>query len=81
MEKLIEQLTVPTTKTDIILYMVDGAGSLLSILFIIGIETALSTYILAVTALSLTVTVIKKLHDWRNQYEDRKEEKEKDTPS
>jgi len=56
------QIPETVTKTNIILYTVDVAGSFLSILFVAG-EVSISSYILYVTAVSITFTLIKKMYD------------------
>ena len=52
MERIVSLLFPPQTKSEIVLYMVDGFG--------------LSIYILGVTAISLTITVAVKIYNLFN---------------
>ena len=73
MERIASFLFIPQTKGEILLYMVDGFGLVLSIVWIGGVKEALSVYILALTAISLTVTVAVKLHNLFNSNDKNKE--------
>ena len=58
MERIVSLLFPPQTKSEIVLYMVDGFGLILS-----GVKETLSIYILGVTAISLTITVAVKIYN------------------
>ena len=66
MDKILGFLFVPQTKNEILLYMVDGFGLVLSAFWITGVKETLSIYILGVTALSLTITIGVKIHNLFN---------------
>jgi len=72
MERLANLLFAPQTKSEILLYMVDGFGLVLSVFWITGIKEALSVYILGVTAISLTVTVGVKIYNLFNSNDENK---------
>ena len=73
MEKLFNILFVPQSKHEIVLYMVDGFGLILSSFWITGVKETLSIYILGVTAISLTITVSVKLYNLTNKNDENKE--------
>lgn len=66
MERLTNLLFAPQTKSEIVLYMVDGFGLVLSAFWITGVKETLSIYILGVTAISLTITVGIKIYNLFN---------------
>lgn len=66
MERLANFLFVPQTKNELLLYIVDGFGMLMSVFWLTGIKETLSIYILALTALSLTITVGVKVYNLLN---------------
>jgi len=72
MEKLSSLFFMPQTKNEIILYMVDVFGLILSAFWITGAKEALSVYILIITAVSLTITVGVKLHNLFNSNDENK---------
>jgi hypothetical protein len=63
MERIINLLFSPQTKSETVLYMVDGFGLILSVVWITGVKETLSVYILGVTAISLTITVGVKIYN------------------
>ena len=63
MERIVSLLFTPQTKSEIVLYMVDGFGLILSVVWITGVKETLSVYILGVTAISLTITVAVKIYN------------------
>ena len=73
MERLASILFPPQTKSDILLYMVDGFGLILSAFWITGVKETLSIYVLGITALSLTITVGVKLYNLFNSNDENKE--------
>ena len=66
MEKLLNNIFTPQTKSEILLYAVDGAGLLMSAFWITGIKETLSIYILLLTAVSISITVGVKLYNLTN---------------
>ncbi len=72
MERLANMLFLPQTKSDILLYMVDGFGLILSAFWITGVKETLSIYVLAITAISLTITVGVKVYNLFNSNDDNK---------
>jgi hypothetical protein len=72
MERLANLLFAPQTKSEILLYMVDGFGLVLSAFWLTGVKETLSVYILGVTAISLTITVGVKIHNLFNSNEENK---------
>ena len=72
MERLASLLFAPQTKSEILLYMVDGFGLVLSAFWLTGVKETLSVYILGVTAISLTITVGVKIHNLFNSNEENK---------
>jgi hypothetical protein len=66
MERLANILFPPQTKSEIVLYMVDGFGLILSVFWVTGVKETLSIYILGVTAISLTITVAVKIYNLFN---------------
>jgi hypothetical protein len=73
MERLASILFPPQTKSDILLYMVDGFGLILSAFWITGVKETLSIYVLGITALSLTITVGVKVYNLFNSNDENKE--------
>jgi len=73
MERLTSILFPPQTKSDILLYMVDGFGLILSAFWITGVKETLSIYVLGITALSLTITVGVKVYNLFNSNDENKE--------
>ena len=73
MERLASILFPPQTKSDILLYMVDGFGLILSAFWITGVKETLSIYVLGITALSLTITVGVKIYNLFNSNDENKE--------
>jgi hypothetical protein len=63
MERIVNLLFPPQTKSETVLYMVDGFGLILSVVWITGLKETLSIYILGVTAISLTITVAVKIYN------------------
>jgi hypothetical protein len=63
MERIVNLLFSPQTKSETVLYMVDGFGLILSVFWITGVKETLSIYILGVTAISLTITVAVKIYN------------------
>ena len=72
MERLANLLFAPQTKSEILLYMVDGFGLILSAFWLTGVKETLSVYVLGVTAISLTITVGVKIHNLFNSNEENK---------
>ena len=72
MERILGFLFVPQTKNEILLYMVDGFGLVLSAFWITGVKETLSVYILGVTAISLTITVAIKIYNLFNSNDENK---------
>jgi len=72
MERIVNLLFPPQTKSETVLYMVDGFGVILSAFWIIGVKETLSIYILGVTAISLTITVGIKIYNLFNSNEENK---------
>ena len=66
MERLANILFSPQTKSEIVLYMVDAFGLVLSVFWVTGVKETLSIYILVVTAVSLTITVAVKIYNLFN---------------
>ena len=66
MERIVSLLFPPQTKSEIVLYMVDAFGLILSAFWITGVKETLSIYILGVTAISLTITVAVKIYNLFN---------------
>lgn len=66
MERLATLLLVPQSRHETLLYLVDGFGLVLSTFWIVGLKEGLSIYILALTAISLTVTVAVKVYNLLN---------------
>ena len=66
MERLANILFSPQTKSEIVLYMVDAFGLVLSVFWVTGVKETLSIYILGVTAVSLTITVAVKIYNLFN---------------
>ena len=73
MEKLFSLLFVPQTKNDILLYMVDAFGLILSAFWLTGIKETLNIYLLVVTAISITVTLAVKIYNLFNSNDENKE--------
>jgi len=63
MERIVNILFPPQTKSETVLYMVDGFGLILSVVWVTGVKETLSIYILGVTAISLTITVAVKIYN------------------
>ena len=63
MEKLANLLFPPQTKSEIVLYMVDAFGLVLSVFWVTGVKETLSIYVLSITAISLTITVAVKIYN------------------
>ena len=72
MERVLGFLFMPQTKNEILLYMVDGFGLVLSAFWITGVKETLSIYILGVTAISLTITVAIKIYNLFNSNDENK---------
>jgi hypothetical protein len=72
MERIVNLLFPPQTKSETVLYMVDGFGLILSVFWITGVKETLSIYILGVTAISLTITVGIKIYNLFNSNEENK---------
>jgi len=72
MEKLLNIIFTPQTKSEILLYAVDGAGLLMSAFWITGIKETLSIYILLLTAVSISITVGVKLYNLTNSNDENK---------
>lgn len=72
MEKIVNIFFPPQTKSEILLYMVDGFGLILSAFWLTGIKETLSIYVLAITAISLTITVGVKVYNLFNSNEENK---------
>ena len=72
MERLANILFSHQTKNEIMLYMVDGFGLVLSAFWITGVKETLSIYVLGVTAISLTITVAIKIYNLFNSNEKNK---------
>lgn len=72
MEKIVNIFFPPQTKSEILLYMVDGFGLILSAFWLTGIKETLSIYVLGVTAISLTITVGVKVYNLFNSNEENK---------
>jgi len=72
MERILGFLFVQQTKNEILLYMVDGFGLVLSAFWITGVKETLSVYILGVTAISLTITVAIKIYNLFNSNDENK---------
>jgi hypothetical protein len=66
MERIVNLLFSPQTKSETVLYMVDGFGLILSVVWVTGVKETLSIYILGVTAISLTITVAVKIYNLFN---------------
>ena len=66
MERIVSLLFPPQTKSETVLYMVDGFGLILSVVWVTGVKETLSIYILGVTAISLTITVAVKIYNLFN---------------
>ena len=66
MERLTSILFAPQTKGEILMYMVDVFGLVLSAFWVTGVKETLSIYILAVTAISITITVAIKIYNLFN---------------
>ncbi len=54
---------MPQSKIEILLYTVDTFGVILSFVWIAKFKESLSMYILVLTAISLTVTVVVKIYN------------------
>jgi len=63
MERIVNLLFPPQTKSETVLYMVDGFGLILSVVWVTGVKETLSIYILGVIAISLTITVAVKIYN------------------
>lgn len=72
MERIVSLLFPPQTKSETVLYMVDGFGLILSVVWITGVKETLSIYILAITAISLTITVGVKVYNLFNSNNENK---------
>ena len=72
MERLVSLLFAPQTKSEILLYMVDGFGLILSAFWLTGVKETLSVYVLGITAISLTITVGVKIYNLFNSNEENK---------
>ena len=72
MERVLGFLFMPQTKNEILLYMVDGFGLVLSAFWITGVKETLSIYILGITAISLTITVAIKIYNLFNSNDENK---------
>lgn len=72
MERLANLLFAPQTKSEIILYMVDGFGLILSAFWITGVKETLNIYLLIVTAISITVTLGVKIYNLFNSNDENK---------
>ena len=63
---------MPQSKIEILLYAVDTFGLILSFVWIAKFKESLSLYILILTAISLTVTVVVKIYNLFNSNEENK---------
>jgi len=72
MERLANLLFAPQTKSEILLYMVDGFGLVLSAFWITGVKETLNIYLLIVTAISITVTLGVKIYNLFNSNDENK---------
>jgi len=72
MERLTNLLFAPQTKSEIVLYMVDGFGLVLSAFWITGVKETLNIYLLIVTAISITVTLGVKIYNLFNSNDENK---------
>ncbi len=72
MEKLFSLLFVPQTKNEILLYMVDAFGLILSAFWLTGVKETLNIYLLIVTAISITVTLGVKIYNLFNSNDENK---------
>ena len=72
MERLANLLFAPQTKSEILLYMVDGFGLVLSAFWITGVKETLNIYLLMVTAISITITLGVKIYNLFNSNDDNK---------
>lgn len=72
MERLANLLFTPQTKSEILLYMVDGFGLVLSAFWITGVKETLNIYLLMVTAISITITLGVKIYNLFNSNDDNK---------
>ncbi len=72
MERIANLLFAPQTKSEILLYMVDAFGVVLSAFFITGVKETLNIYLLAITAISLTITVGVKIYNLFNSNDENK---------
>jgi hypothetical protein len=72
MERLANLLFAPQTKSEILLYMVDGFGLILSAFWITGVKETLNIYLLIVTAISITVTLGVKIYNLFNSNDENK---------
>ena len=72
MERIVSLLFPPQTKSEIVLYMVDAFGLVLSVVWITGVKETLSIYVLGVTAISLTITVGVKIYNLFNSNDENK---------
>jgi hypothetical protein len=73
MERLVKLIELaPHGKAEIMLYMVDMIGLVTTVFWITGLKEGLSVYILAITAVSLTVTVAVKIYNLFNSNDNNK---------
>ena len=72
MERLANLLFAPQTKSEILLYMVDGFGLVLSAFWITGVKETLNIYLLMVTAISITITLGVKIYNLFNSNDENK---------
>ncbi len=72
MERLANLLFAPQTKSEILLYMVDGFGLVLSAFWVTGVKETLNIYLLIVTAISITVTLGVKIYNLFNSNDENK---------
>jgi len=72
MERLTNILFPPQTKSEIVLYMVDAFGLVLSVFWVTGVKETLSIYVLGITAISLTITVGVKIYNLFNSNDENK---------
>ena len=75
MDRIIEAMNTRSPQAiilSVLLYGVDVVGAVLSTLWIAGATEFISFYILIITAISITFTLVMKY----NQYQDKKEERE-----
>ncbi len=63
MERIVNFLLVPQNRTETALYMIDGAGLLLTIFYIADVKEILSISILVMTAISLALTLSVKIYN------------------